>query len=65
MSKYTMRKSINRAFSQQLVSNYIIRIQAEQLERYTVAQSIALEEGDLEEVEILEKKISELITEKI
>ena len=65
MSKFTMRRSINRAFSNQLVSNYIIRQQEEKLEIYAKAQAVALEEGDIEEVEKIEKKIAELLTDKI
>lgn len=51
-----MRKGINRAFSNQLVNNYILRQQEEKLEIYAKAQAVALEEGDLEEVEKIEKK---------
>lgn len=65
MSKYTLRKSINRAFTNKLVDNYLIRQQEGKLEEYAKAQVVALEEGDLDEVEKIEGKISELLTEKI
>lgn len=65
MSKYTMRRSINRAFSSQLVDNFILRQQEEQLEIYAKAQAVALEEDDHEEAERIEKKIAKLITSKI
>jgi hypothetical protein len=65
MSKYTLRKSINRAFTSSLIDNYIIRQQEEKLAIYANAQSVALEEGDIEEVEKIEKKISALLTDKI
>jgi hypothetical protein len=60
-----MRKSINRAFTSQLVNNFIIRQQEEQLEIYARAQAVALEEGDHEEAEKIEAKISKLLTSKI
>lgn len=65
MGKYTLRKSINRAFTSSLIDNYIIRQQEEKLAIYAKAQAVALEEGDIEEVEKIEKKISELLTDKI
>lgn len=61
MSKYTLRQGINRTFSNNLANNYLIRQQKEKLEIYAKAQFVAMEEGDLEEVEKIEKKISDLL----
>lgn len=61
MSKYTLRQGINRTFSNNLANNYLIRQQKEKLEIYAKAQFMAMEEGDLEEVEKTEKKISDLL----
>jgi len=47
------------------VNNFIIRQQEEQLEIYARAQAVALEEGDHEEAEKIEAKISKLLTSKI
>lgn len=61
MSKHVLRQGINRTFSNRLVDNYLIRQQKEKLEIYAKAQFVAMEEGDLEEVEKIEKKISDLL----
>lgn len=65
MSKYTLKKSINRAFSHKLIDGFIIRQQEEKLEEYYKAQAVALDNKDFKEAERVEQKISELLTEKI
>ncbi len=61
MSKYTLRKSIDKAFTNKLVNNFIISQQEGRLETYLKAQRVAEEEGDIEEFEKIEKKISEVL----
>lgn len=66
MSKYTLRKSINRAFTSSLVDNFIARQQEEKkIIEYTLAQEEALNNKDFEKAESIEKKISGLLTDKI
>lgn len=65
MSRYTLRRGINRAFTSSLVDSFIIKQKEEKVAEYALSQEEALNKGDFEKAEDIEKKISELLTDKI